>query len=311
MTSAPLRIGTRGSKLALWQAHAVRDALCAAHDMPTHAFDIVAIKTSGDRIQDRALAEAGGKGLFSKEIEESLLAGAIDFAVHSAKDMETFLAAGLVIGAVLEREDVRDALIAPGVTDFMELPRDAVIGTASLRREALVRRARPDLGVALLRGNVPTRLRRVEEGSYAATLLALAGLKRLGLERHAVAVLPIAAFPPACGQGAVAVECRRSDDRIRGLLAAIDHQPTAVAIRCERAFLAALQGSCRTPIAGYAALDGGTLQFTGTLLAPDGSEWYQEAGSGPPADAEAIGGVAGEGILSRAPAGFLRQLGLR
>jgi hydroxymethylbilane synthase len=227
-----LRIGTRGSRLALWQAGAVRDALAAAHGLPAEALEIVTIRTSGDRIQDRALAEAGGKGLFSKEIEEALISGAIDLAVHSAKDMETHLRDGLAIGAFLEREDVRDALIARDAASLGDLPHGARLGTASLRREALVRRVRPDFHIELLRGNVPTRLKRVEDGDLDATLLAAAGLHRLGLESHITAYLPLDAFPPACGQGAVAIECRAGDVRMFEMLARIDHRETAIAVSC-------------------------------------------------------------------------------
>ncbi len=305
-----IRIGTRGSRLALWQAGAVRDALAATHGLEPEAFEIVAIRTSGDRIHDRALLEAGGKGLFTKEIEEALFSGAVDLAVHSAKDMQTFLPEGLAIAAYLEREDVRDALIAPGVSGLQDLPQGARIGTASLRREALVRRARPDLEIALLRGNVPTRLRRVEAGEFAATLLAAAGLKRLGLDGHIATCLPLETFPPACGQGALAVECRAGDSRSRDLAAALDHLPPALAVTTERAFLAALDGSCRTPIAGYAMISGSGIDFRGIILARDGSEYYEAALSGDASDAVEIGRAAGREILSRAPAAFLQGLGL-
>jgi hydroxymethylbilane synthase len=306
----PVRIGTRGSRLALWQAGAVRDALGRAQALPAEAFEIVPIRTSGDRIQDRALLEAGGKGLFTKEIEEALLSGAIDLAVHSAKDMQTFLPEGLIIGAYLEREDVSDALIAPGYARLENLPQGARLGTASLRREALARRARPDLAIELIRGNVPTRLKRVEEGEFHATLLASAGLLRLGLEGHITATLPLDAFPPACGQGAVAVECRKDDARTRELLARIDHRETDRAVTCERAFLAVLDGSCRTPIAGYARMDGADLQFDGILLSPDGLESYTASLSGKPSEAAAIGREAGHEIRGRAPPAFLRSLGI-
>ena len=266
--------------------------------------------TSGDEVKDRALAEAGGKGLFTKEIEAALLSGAVSIAVHSAKDMETFLPDGLVVGAVLEREDVRDALVAREVQSFDALPQGAVIGTASLRRAALVRRARPDVGIALLRGNVPTRIRRVEAGDFDATLLAAAGLNRLGLEEHITALLPLDAFPPACGQGVIAIECRESDAPVRDLIAAIDHPPTAAALLCERAFLAALDGSCRTPITGYARIENGQLAFDGVVLSEDGAESYKASGSGDPADAEAIGRDAGRDIRARAPAAFLKRLGI-
>lgn len=308
--TAPIRIGTRGSKLALWQANAVRDALVAAHRMEPEAIEIVPIRTSGDRIRDRALAEVGGKGLFTKEIEEALLSGAVDIAVHSAKDMETFLPESLAIAAVLPREDVRDALISREGAALDALPVGARVGTASLRREALLKRMRPDLEIALLRGNVPTRLERVERGEFDATLLAVAGLKRLGLEDHVTALLPLETFPPACGQGAIAIECRADDARMRELLAAIDDAPTAHAIRCERAFLAALDGSCRTPIAGYARAAGEMISFRGIILAADGSAAYEAEGSGPAADAAAIGRAAGEDIRRRAPPAFFQKLGI-
>ncbi len=308
--TAVIRIGTRGSRLALWQAGAVRDALLAAHKLPPDVIEIVPIRTSGDEVKDRALAEAGGKGLFTKEIEAALLSGAVSIAVHSAKDMETFLPEGLVVGAVLEREDVRDALIAREARSFEALPRGAVMGTASLRRAALVRRARPDVEIALLRGNVPTRIRRVEAGDFDATLLAAAGLNRLGLGEHITALLPLDAFPPACGQGVIAIECREADGPVRDMIAAIDHPATAAALVCERAFLAALDGSCRTPIAGHARMDGERLAFDGIVLSEDGAESYAASRAGGPADAEAIGRDAGNDIRRRAPAAFLARLGI-
>jgi hydroxymethylbilane synthase len=306
----PIRIGTRGSRLAMLQAEAVRDALAGAHDLSAEDIEVVAIKTSGDRIRDRPLAAAGGKGLFTKEIESALHAGEVDIAVHSAKDMETFLPAGLTIGAVLEREDARDAFVGRDAASLDALPDGALIGSASIRREALLKRVRPDLRFALLRGNVPTRLKRVEAGDFDATLLAAAGLKRLGLADRITALLPLADFLPACGQGAVAVECRADDARMRDALAAIDHRETALAIACERAFLAALDGSCRTPIAGHARIDGNRLRFDGMLLLEDGSAFYETGLSGYAADAEAIGREAGEEIRRRAPRDFLQRLGI-
>jgi hydroxymethylbilane synthase len=308
--TGPIRIGTRGSRLALWQAGAVRDALAAAHALPAEAFEIVAIRTSGDRIRDRALAEAGGKGLFTKEIEEALFSGGIDLAVHSAKDMQTFLPDGLVIGACPEREDVRDALIARGASDFDSLPSGARIGTASLRREALARRLRADVRILLLRGNVPTRLARVEAGDFDATLLAAAGLRRLGLAGHITKLLSLKDFPPACGQGALAIECRSDDARARDLITPIDHRDTSLAIACERAFLASLDGSCRTPIAGYATVEKGEIRFEGIILAQDGSEFYEAQLAGPVEDAAAIGRAVGAEIRKLAPAKFLKMLGL-
>jgi hydroxymethylbilane synthase len=305
-----IRIGTRGSRLALWQAGTVRDRLAAALALPAEAIDIVAITTSGDRVKDRPLAEAGGKALFSKEIEDALLDGRVDLGVHSAKDLESRLPPGLVIGAVLEREDVRDALIAPRAGSLAALPEGARFGTASPRRTALVRRARPDLAIGLLRGNVPTRLQRVEEGVFDATLLAAAGLNRLGLEGHIAEYLPLADFPPACGQGAIAIQCRAADARMRDRLAAIDHADTSAAIACERAFLAALGGSCRTPAAGYARHADGTFRFDGLVLAPDGSESVAAGGTGSAADAEALGRAAGEEVRARAGAALLAALGI-
>ena len=306
----PIRIGTRGSRLALWQARALSEALAAAHGFAAARIETVPIRTSGDRIRDRALAEAGGKGLFTKEIEDRLIGGEIDLAVHSAKDMETFLRPGLLIGAYLEREDARDSLISRHGGSLAELPEGALVGTASIRREALLRRARPDLRMGLLRGNVPTRLGRVEAGDFDATLLAAAGLKRLGMESRIAAYLPLDSFPPACGQGAIAIECRDDDHEMRSLLAAIDHGQTTHAIACERAFLAALDGSCRTPIAGHAEVDGGSLRFAGMILSEDGMEFYEAAAAGDASDAAAIGRAAGEEIRRSAPAGFLARLGI-
>jgi hydroxymethylbilane synthase len=306
----PIRIGTRGSRLALWQARAVGEALAAARAWSADRIEILPIRTSGDRIRDRALADAGGKGLFTKEIEEQLAAGTIDLAVHSAKDMETFLRPGLLIGACLQREDARDALISRHPAGLDGLPTGAFVGTASIRREALLRRVRPDLRMGLLRGNVPTRLGRVEAGDFDATLLAAAGLNRLEMQSRIAAYLPLDSFPPACGQGAIAVECRDEDGEMRDLLAAIDNLETARALACERAFLAALDGSCRTPIAGHAVVEGGTLRFAGMILSEDGQEFYEAANSGDASDAAAIGRAAGEDIRRRARPDFLARLGI-
>ncbi len=308
--SYPIRIGTRGSELAIWQANAVRDALTAAHGLSENDTEIVVIRTTGDRITDRALLEAGGKGLFTKEIEEALLAGSIHLAVHSAKDMPTQLPDGLVLAAYLPRADIRDALIARSVDRFSDLPEGARIGTASLRRAALIRRLRPDLQTALIRGNVHTRLSKVADGQFDATLLATAGLTRLGLEHEITEQLDTERFPPACGQGAVTVECRAGDSPTCGLLAAIDHAPTRLAVTCERAFLHVLDGSCRTPIAGLAQLDEETLSFTGQVLSPDGSECHTGSGGGSAADAEAIGLDIGRSLRGRLPSLLLQQLGI-
>ena len=235
-----LRIGTRGSPLALAQARAVRERLAAAHGLAPDAVEIRTIRTSGDLIQDRPLADAGGKGLFTKEIEQALIDGAIDLAVHSAKDMPTVLPDGLVLTACLEREDVRDAFISRKAVGLSALPAGSAVGTSSLRRQAQVRRLRPDLTVVNFRGNVETRLRKLDEGVADATLLALAGLKRLGLAHAATAILPIEEFLPAVGQGAIAIETRAADARVRDLVAAVDHAETSTALTAERAFLAVL-----------------------------------------------------------------------
>ncbi|MER2533980.1 MAG: hydroxymethylbilane synthase, partial [Rhizobiaceae bacterium] len=270
MQTTVLRIGTRGSALALAQAAETRARLMAAHALPEEAFEIVVISTSGDRILDRPLAEAGGKGLFTKELEEALLDGRIDIAVHSSKDMPTVLPEGLCLSAFLPREDPRDVFVGRAAATLAELPRGAVVGSSSLRRQALIRRRRPDLRVETFRGNVQTRLRKLDEGHADGTMLALAGLKRLAREDVATEVLALDDFPPAPGQGAICIESRVGDRRVEQMVAAIGHEPTASALACERAFLAALDGSCRTPIAGLAEIDGGRLRFRGLILTPDG-----------------------------------------
>jgi hydroxymethylbilane synthase len=296
-----IRIGTRGSPLALAQAGMVRDALMAR--WPGVA-EIVTIRTSGDRIQDRPLSDAGGKGLFTKEIEEALLAGSIDLAVHSAKDMPTLLPEGLMLAACLPREDVRDAFISRNAKSLRDLPHGAVVGTASLRRQAMVKRLRPDVSTTVLRGNVETRLRKLEGGEVDATLLALAGLKRLGLADKATALLDAEEFLPAVGQGTITIEARHDDAATRALLAKIDHADTSTALACERAFLAVLDGSCRTPIAGHAVLNGDAISFRGIILRPDGSEAYETSRTGNRSDAVALGADAGAELKRRAPADF-------
>jgi hydroxymethylbilane synthase len=302
--SASLRIGTRGSPLALAQARMTRAALAVALGWSEDAIEIVTIRTSGDRIQDRPLSEAGGKGLFTKEIEEALLAGTIDLAVHSAKDMPTVLPDGLMLAACLPREDVRDVFISRKAPSVSELPQGAVVGTASLRRQAMVKRLRPDISTVVLRGNVETRLRKLEAGEVDATLLALAGLKRLGLADKATALLGEQEFLPAVGQGAITIEARANDARTREFLAKIDHSDTSVALACERAFLAVLDGSCRTPIAGHAVLDGDALKFRGMILRPDGSEAFETSRTGAWRDGVALGADAGAELKRRAPADF-------
>src|SRR5499427_8673275 len=299
-----LRIGTRGSPLALWQAREVRAHLASAHGVEPDAIAIETIRTTGDIIQDRPLSEAGGKGLFTKEIEQALADGAIDLAVHSSKDMPTALAAGLELAACLPREDVRDAFVSRKSTSLAGLPPGAVLGTASLRRQAMVKRLRPDVSVVSFRGNVDTRLKKLDDGVVDATLLALAGLKRLGREAAATAVLEIDSFLPAVGQGAIGIEVREADTRALDLLDRINHPETLAALCAERAFLAVLDGSCRTPVAGHAWIEGGTILFRGLILRPDGSEAHETARTGAVRDAEKLGADAGHELKSRATADF-------
>ncbi|MGA8968965.1 MAG: hydroxymethylbilane synthase [Pseudolabrys sp.] len=303
-STASLRIGTRGSPLALVQARMVRARLAAAMGMNEDGIELVVIRTSGDLIQDRSLAEEGGKGLFTKEIEEALLDGRIDLAVHSAKDMPTILPKGLVLAACLEREDPRDVFISRKARSLAELPRGATLGTASLRRQAIAKRARPDLSVMPLRGNVETRLRKLEAGEVDATLLALAGLKRLGLVEHATDIMSADEFLPAVGQGAIGIETRENDARMSGITVRIDHSDTSTAIACERAFLAALDGSCKTPIAGHATVIGDAVQFRGLIARPDGTAAHDIAGAGNRKDAAVIGTEAGRELQHRAGHGF-------
>jgi hydroxymethylbilane synthase len=305
-----LKIGTRGSALALFQAHAVRDRLAAAHRLDPDAVEIVVIRTTGDAVQDRPLAEIGGKGLFTKEIEQALLAGEIDLAVHSAKDVPTRLPDGLRFAACLPREDVRDVFISATATSLAALPTGSRVGTASPRRQALVKRLRPDLAVIPLRGNVETRLRKLADGEADATILALAGLKRLGferlgLDRHATRIMSADEFLPAAGQGAIAIETRAGDARVNALVAAIDDADTTVALTAERAFLDVLDGTCRSPIAAHTAVAGDAVQFRGMVMKPDGSAAHDIAGTGHRADAAEIGAQAGRELKQRAGHGFL------
>lgn len=304
VSTVTLRIGTRGSPLALAQADMVRAALAAAHGWAADAVEINVIRTSGDRIQDRPLSEVGGKGLFTREIEDALLNGTIDLAVHSAKDMPTLLPDGLMLAACLPREDVRDVFISRKAASLRDLPQGAVVGSASLRRQAMVRRLRPDISVVPFRGNVETRIRKLDAGEVDATLLALAGLKRLGLADKATALLDVDDFLPAVGQGAVTIEARIDDARTRALLAKIDHVDTSVALLAERAFLDVLDGSCRTPIAGHALLDGDRLSFRGMVLRPDGSQVFETTRAGARRDAVALGADAGAELKRRAPPDF-------
>jgi hydroxymethylbilane synthase len=307
MAAPLLKLGTRGSRLALIQAGLVRDALAAA--VPAlaapDAIEIVAIRTTGDAIQDRPLSEAGGKGLFVKEIEEALLARRIDAAVHSMKDMPTAQPPGLAITAFLPREDARDVLIAGDAKRIADLRQGAVVGTSALRRRAQLLHRRPDLQIVTLRGNVETRLAKRAAGAVEATLLALAGLKRLGMA-HVGTPVPEDEMLPAVGQGAVCVECRAEDASVRAWLAAIDHRPTATCVAAEHAMLVVLDGSCRTPIAGHAILaSDGVLHLRGLIVKPDGSELIATERRGAATDAEALGRDAGHELKRRGGPGFL------
>ncbi len=305
MQATRIRIGTRGSPLALAQAHEVKGRIIAAHGLPEQAVTIDVIKTTGDRVLDRPLSEIGGKGLFTKEIEEALLANEIDIAVHSMKDMQTVLPDRLVIGAVLPREDPRDAFISLRHADFAALPRGAVVGTSSLRRKSQVLHVRPDLRVIDFRGNVQTRLRKLEEGVAEATFLAVAGLKRLGLQERITSPVSTEHMLPAVAQGVIGLEIRDGDEAIVPIVAALNDATTAYAVAAERAFLARLEGSCRTPIAGYGVIEDGELHFRGQLLSPDGVKCYDVTRRGKLDDARELGLSAADEILSEADAALL------
>ena len=306
-----LRIGTRGSPLALAQANDVRTRLIAAHGLQDDAVTIRVIKTSGDTIQDRPLSEVGGKGLFTKEIEEALLANEIDLAVHSMKDVPTVLPDGLIISTILEREDPRDAFISLKYATLSAMPPATVVGTSSLRRQAQVQRARPDLKVINFRGNVQTRLSKIAGGVADATFLAMAGLNRLGLADRATAAIDTSIMLPAVAQGAVGIEIRAHDAATAQALAPLNHTITAICVTAERAFLAKLEGSCRTPIAGLAELSGSTLTFRGEILTPDGKACHATAHTGPADQAAQIGTDAAQVLLERAGPEFFKALGLQ
>lgn len=308
MQSSRVRIGTRGSKLALAQARTIRDSLIAANGLDPEAVTTEIITTSGDRSKAPTLREVGGKGLFTKEIEEALLAGQIDIAVHSLKDLESVLADGLAIICLPAREDPRDAFVSLKAARLGELSKGARLGTGSLRRQAQAKRMRPDLTVVPFRGNVDTRLRKLEQGVVDATLLAYAGLKRLGLAAHATAIIDTDDMLPAVGQGAIAVEARVDDASVAALLAPLHDGSTAACVAAERAFLARLDGSCHTPIAGLAELVGDGLRLRGMLLAPDGSACHATCIEGAPADAEKLGREAAEVLLARAGPRFMASI---
>ena len=306
MLSHPLRIGTRGSPMALCQAALVRDRLVAAHPglAAAGAVEIVTIRTTGDRVQDRRLAEIGGKGLFTKEIEEALFAGRIDLAVHSLKDVETWLPDGLDIACVLARDDPRDVLLSANGASLAALPKGAKVGTASLRRQAQLLRLRPDLSIAPIRGNANTRIDKLAAGEFDAIVLALCGLERLGKAGLATEILPPEVMLPAVGQGALAIECRAGNGALRQLLDPLHDPGAAACVGAERAMLAALDGSCRTPIAGLAERDGDRLTLEGLLLKPDGSSEVRARRTGATDDAAALGAALGSELRSRAGPGF-------
>jgi hydroxymethylbilane synthase len=299
LASARLRIGTRGSKLALVQAEDARLRLAAANGLEIDAIEIVVITTTGDKVRDRPLAEIGGKGLFTKEIEEALLAGTIDVAVHSMKDMPAQLPAGLAIGALLPREDPRDALLSAHARTIDELPQGATVGSSSVRRSAQLLRRRPDAKVMAFRGNVETRLRKLDAGGVHATFLACAGLNRLGLADRITAPISPDVMLPAVAQGAVGLEIRETDEATRRAVAKVDHAETATRVDCERAFLAVLDGSCRTPLAGHATLNAGRLSFVCEALTPDGVHVFTAARQGSAGDARRMGEDAGAEVKAK------------
>lgn len=302
-SSSPLKIGTRGSPLALVQAHETRSRLMAEHGMSEDAFEVVVIETTGDAVQDRPLSEIGGKGLFTKEIEVALFDGRIDIAVHSMKDVATVLPEGLEISTVLPREDVRDAFISLNYNSIAELPVGATVGSSSIRRRAQLLTIRPDLKLVEFRGNVQTRLRKLDDGIADATFLACAGLSRLG-RMDIACPIEVNDMLPAVAQGAVGIEQRIGDDVISELLRPIRDPETATRISAERAFLRILDGSCRSPIAALALIDGDTLHFEGEILRLDGSMAYKDSWTGTVSDAVQIGKDAAYELKKRAGNAF-------
>ncbi len=284
-----IRIGTRGSPLALAQAHETRSRLMEAHGLDEKQFEIVVINTTGDRVLNQPLAEIGGKGLFTFEIEEALHNGSIDLAVHSMKDMPALLPDGLAIAAILEREDPRDAFVSVNYKSLQDMPQGGLLGSSSVRRNAQALRIRPDLKSVQFRGNVQTRMRKLAEGVAEATFLAVAGLNRLGMAHHISSIMDMDEMLPAVAQGAIGIEVKQNNTRAQDLVQAIHHNTSGIAIECERAFLARLDGSCRTPIAGHARIEGGKLFFKGQILALDGTTSSEVSKEGALEDAAKIG----------------------
>jgi len=301
-----IRIGTRGSPLALAQAHEVRRKLMAAHGLAESNFEISVIKTTGDAILDRPLSEVGGKGLFTKEIEEALLHRRVDLAVHSMKDVATVLPDGLGISAVLAREDVRDAFISLKYASLADMPAGSKVGTSSLRRQAQVRALRPDLEVVEFRGNVQTRLKKLSDGVADATFLACAGLRRLGMADRITSIVETETMLPAVAQGAIGIEIRNEDEETARIIAPLNDEATALAVTAERAFLARLEGSCRTPIGGLAELADNEIRFRGQILTPDGREVHANERTGPPARAVQLADDAAQELLGLAGTDFFK-----
>jgi hydroxymethylbilane synthase len=301
-----LRLGTRKSPLALWQAEHIRARLLALHtDLRV---DLVTMTTEGDRILDTSLARVGGKGLFIKELEHGLLDGRTDLAVHSLKDMTVTLPDALLLATVCEREDPRDAFVSNRYADLAALPAGARVGTASLRRQCQLRAAFPALDVVTLRGNVNTRLAKLDHGDFDAIILAVAGLKRLGLENRIRAHLTPEVSLPAVGQGVVCIECRRDDTETRALLAPLEHAPTRLCISAERALNAALEGGCQVPIGGYAELHGERLRLRGLVGDPDGSQVIRGEIEGAATEAEQLGRRLADELLARGARAILDKV---
>jgi len=300
----PLKIGTRGSPLALAQAYETRQRLCQAFDLDESAFEIIVIKTTGDKVLDRPLKEIGGKGLFTREIEEDMLSGKIDIAVHSMKDMPVLQPVGLLLDTYLPREDVRDAFVSHSFEGISELPAGTLVGTSSLRRKAQLQNKRPDLTVVEFRGNVQTRLKKLEDGVASCTFLAMAGLNRLDMTHVAKSAVAVEDMLPAVAQGAIGIERRENDLNTAGLLEAIHDIPTGQRLSAERAFLKELDGSCETPIAGLAELQGGQIHLRGEVLRPDGSEAINDHANAPIEDAAILGQELAKKLLSEAGEGF-------
>lgn len=304
----PLKIGTRGSPLALAQAYETRERLCQAFDLEPSVFEIIVIKTTGDKVLDRPLKELGGKGLFTREIEEDLLSGKIDIAVHSMKDMPVEQPAGLLLDTYLPREDVRDAFVSRDFHNIADLPSNTLVGTSSLRRKAQLKHKRPDLTVVEFRGNVQTRLEKLNRGVASCTFLALAGLNRLNMAHLAKSIVGVEDMLPAVAQGAIGIERRRIDNNTAGLLEAIHHVPTGLRLNAERAFLRELDGSCETPIAGLAELRDGNILLRGEVLRPDGSEAIKDEASAPIEDSDILGTEMARKLIKNAGTGFFAWL---